>query len=188
MPEAQQNMWLNDFVVSIVKDMRSEQVLPMKKATSTNILREALEAIRSCLEVTYTAFTTQVRLRNRLVNTIKKRLKITTEIEYEQFFIRYFDLMDEEEHFEFNKIRALTEGLLHDNNRKMLDIITSTPDIRKELPILGALKLHLDVWLNKYDRVFTKSEKMSVLYVGVEEGVPFPVGVDKAVADWLSKN
>ena len=188
MSEAKQNQWMNDLVIAIATEMRNAKVLPVQKTSSIKILQEAVDALRNCLEVTRTAFITQSRLRNNLVYAMQKRLQITTQVEYELFFIRYFDLMEEEERFEFNKIRALTEGLLHNNNRKIFEIITTTPGIREELPILGALKLHLDVWLNKYDKVFIKSEKMSVLYVGVEEGIPFPVGVDKALADWSIKN
>lgn len=188
MDEAKQNMWLNNLVVTIVKDMRTAKILDVKKGSSTKILQEAVDAIRNCLEVTRIAFITQSRLRNNLVNTLQNRLQIKPQTEYEHFFIRYYDQMNEEELFEFNKIRAITEGLLHDNNRKIFDIIQTTPGIRDELPILGALKLHLDVWLNKYDKVFINSEKMSVLYVGVEEGIPFPAGVDNALADWVIKN
>lgn len=185
LPDAEQNKLLNDFVVTIAKEMRGAQILPMEKGTSSKILQEAVDAILKCLEVTQKAFFSQSRLRNNLVFNMKKRLRITTQMEYEQFFLRYYTQMNEEEHFEFNKIRAITEGLLHENNRKIFDIITTTPGLRDELPILGALKLHLDVWLNKYDKVFIKTEKMSLLYVGVEEGIPFPVGVDKELTDWL---
>jgi hypothetical protein len=142
---------------------------------------EHLEAVR-------TAFGAQARRRNGLAEAMRKRLKITEQLEYERFFFRYYERMDEEERFEFNLIRALTEGPLHDSNRSILDIMEKNPGIRDELPILAALKVHLIVWLNKYDRVFTKSEKMSVLYVGVEDGVPFPKGVDQAVAEWLKEN
>jgi hypothetical protein len=122
------------------------------------------------------------------VEAMVKRLKITEQLEYERFFFRYYKSMDEEERFEFSQIRALTEGTLHDNNHSIVDIMEKNPGIRDELPFLAALKLHLIVWLNKYDKVFMKSEKMAVLYVGVEDGVPFPQGVDQAVAQWLNEN
>lgn len=185
---AEQNGWLNRLVVAIADEMRSVQILPTKDASPIKTLRAAVAAIRDHLEATRTAFVTQVRRRDQLVEAMQKRLKITAQLEYEQFFFRYYEHMDEEERFEFDQIRALTEGLLNDNNRLILDIIETTPGIRDDLPILSPLRLHLLVWLNKYDKVFTKSEKMSVLYVGVEDGVPFPRGVDQVVTEWLIKN
>ena len=188
MTPAEQNRWLNRLVVAIADEMRSVQVLPAKSAPPTNTLRTAIAAIRDSLEATRTAFVMQARRRNQLVATMQSRLSLTELPEFEQLFFRYFDRMDEGEQFEFAQIRAITEGLLHDNNRKILDTIEATPAVRDELPILSALRLHLLVWLNKYDRVFAKSARMSVLYVGVEDGVPFPLGVDEVVAEWLVQN
>lgn len=51
---------------------------------------------------------------------------------------------------------------------------------------LTALRQHLVFWLNKYDRVFTLNRAMCVLYTGVEDGVPFPPGLDDTVARWLA--
>lgn len=188
MEDPDQNLWLNKLVVAIEDDMRSAKIVTEKKASPGKDLSAAIAALMEHLEATRTAFSAQARRRNGLVEAMRKRLKITEQLEYERFFFRYYERMNEEERFEFNQIRALTEGPLHDSNRSILDIMEKNPGIRDELPILAALKLHLIVWLNKYDRVFTKSEKMAVLYVGVEDGVPFPYGVDQAVADWLIKN
>ena len=188
MTVSEQNMWLNKLVVAIADDMRSGKIVPAKKVSPMKDLRAAVAAIMEHLEATHTAFMAQVHRRDGLVEAMRKRLKITEQLEYERLFFRYCERMDEEERFEFDQIRALTEGPLHDNNRSILDIIEKNPGIRDEIPILAALRLHLIVWLNKYDRIFTKSEKMSVLYVGVEDGVPFPIGVDQAVAEWLNEN
>ena len=94
--------------------------------------------------------------------------------------------MNEEEHFEFSQIRALTEGLLYEGNNSILQIIESNPTLRDELPIIGALKIHLLIWLNKYKKVFLNNPKMAVCFTGVEDGVPFPYGVDEEVGSWLA--
>jgi hypothetical protein len=188
MKPAEQNMWLNKLVLAIADEMRSENVVSAKTVLPLGDLRAAVAVIMSSLSATNTAFRTQSRRRDALRETMVKRLNITERLEHERFFFRYYGLMDEEERFEFDQIRALTDGPLHDNNRSILDTIEANPGLLDELPILAALRLHLIIWLNKYDRVFTKSEKMSVLYVGVEDGVPFPRGVDQSVAEWLAEH
>ena len=186
MKESDQNMWLNKLVLAIADDMRTMKIVPAKKASPVKDLRAAITAISEHLEATRAAYITQARRRNGLVATMRERLHLTEQLEYERFFFRYYERMDDEERFEFAQIRAITEGILHNNNRSILDVIENVPNVRDELPILAALRLHLIIWLNKYDNVFVKSERMSVLYVGVEDGVPFPKGVDEAVADWLN--
>jgi len=188
MPEPEQNMWLNKLVVTIADDMRAMQIVPAKKVSAAKDLRAAIATINGHLDATRAAFIAQARRRNDLVEAMRKRLKIIEQLEYERFFFRYYERMDEEELFEFAQIRAITEGTLHDNNRSILEIIEGNPSVRDELPILAALRRHLILWLNKYDKVFLKSEKMSILYVGVEDGVPFPKGVDEAVSHWLNEN
>lgn len=68
---------------------------------------------------------------------------------------------------------------------RKLEIIESTPLILDEIPALEALRQHLVFWLNKYDRVFTKREEMCLVYTGVEDGVPFPAGVENNIQEWL---
>ena len=188
MEPAQQNYWLNKLVCNIADDMRSMLILPKKASTTPNTLRAAIVAMKDHLETTFLAFMSQASRRDNLMKAMQKRLHLTEQIEYEQFFFQHYEDMDKTECFEFKQIRAVTEGLLHDSNRAMLEIIEATPGIRDELPILSALRLHLALWLNKYDKVFAQSAKMCVLYVGVEDGVPFPIGVDPVVAEWLQTN
>lgn len=187
MKEPEQNAWMNKLVCKIVDDMRDEQVLSGLTAATTGSAVMDLRKIRDHLEATLEAFRMQARRRNLLVGVMRDRLGITERLEYERFFNRYFDEMDAEELHEFRQIRALTEGTMHDGNRGILEILEAAPGLRDELPILAALRVHLIVWLNKYDKIFTTSERMAVLYVGVEDGVPFPRGVDGAVAHWLAE-
>ena len=70
----------------------------------------------------------------------------------------------------------------------MLQVIEQQPDLLDEIPSLKELRQHLVFWLNKYDKVFAKTPEMCLLYTGVEDGVPFPDGIDRLVQVWLQKH
>ena len=114
------------------------------------------------------------RRRDDLVDGITTRLEFHNNLQYEKFFFRYYDEMSPEEKFEFDQIRAITEGPLSGGNRAILEILNNHPELFDEIPVLMLLQQHLVFWLNKYDRVFENTKKMCVLNVGVEDGVPFP--------------
>ena len=56
------------------------------------------------------------------------------------------------------------------------------------MPRLSDLRTHLVVWLNKYDGLFVSTPEMCVLYVGVEDGVPFPRGIERSIQEWLDSS
>lgn len=180
-----QNKWLNDLCVAIKKDLESASII-QSTPTPVNELHINMQTIKNHLEETQAAFHVQIRRLRNLTKTIKMRLEVSEDLEYEQFFIRYYDQMNTAEHFEFDQIRALTEGILFESNNAIFQIITQHPTLRDELPILGALKTHLIIWLNKYKRVFSSNSKMAVCFTGVEDGVPFPFGVDEEVTTWIN--
>jgi hypothetical protein len=47
------------------------------------------------------------------------------------------------------------------------------------------LQQHLTFWLNKYHNVFRQRQDMCLLYVGMEDGLPYPSGVEQDVKKWL---
>jgi len=186
--ESEQDKSLNDFVLQIVAELREANLMAEKEEVAANELLPAMREIAQHLGDTRTAFLSQASRRDDLVARIRERLGDTKSFQYEKFFFRYFPEMTREELFDFQNIRGFTEGRLRKGNQIILDILESQPAIRDELPILGALRRHLVVWLDKYETVFEKNEAMSVLYVGVEDRVPFPKGADKRVAAWIAQN
>jgi hypothetical protein len=182
-----QNKWLNELTVAVKKDMESAGVVKKILKPSAG-LYSAMQDIKNHLETTKAAFIIQIHRAENLMSSVQRRLEIDEYLQYEQFFFRYYDRMNEEEHFEFSQIRALTEGLLFPGNNSILQIIDSYPTLRDVLPIIGALKTHLVIWLNKYKKIFINNNKMAVCFTGVEDGVPFPYGVDEEVENWLKVN
>jgi hypothetical protein len=180
LPPPEQNRILNEVASLVDQDLRESKSSARQPAADADI-PDVLRQIQRHLESTRTAFTAQCRRRNKLVDMIKERLGITETLQYESFFFRYHGKLNQEEHFQFEQIRAITEGPLYEGNRKILDLIESHPTLLDSAPLLGELRQHLVFWLNKYDRVFAKRPEMCLLYTGVEDGVPFPSGVDKQI-------
>ncbi len=184
----EQNAWLNKLCISIARDMRAAKVVPQAPNVSTRQVYDAMSLVKDHLDTTRAAFVAQAQLRDELVRRMKERLGVDEALEYEQFFFRYYRSMNEEERFGFTRIRAYTEGPLRDGNAGILEVLAQHPELRDELPILSGLRTHLIVWLSKFDRVFARTKEMCLVYVGVEDGIPFPFGVDRAVADWLGEH
>jgi len=156
---------------------------PITGPTATTAL---LRRILSNLKDTDAAFEIQTRRRNLLVQHVQARLGITERLSYEKFFFRYYDRLDDEERFDFQQIRGVTQGTMQARNRDTLEILNATPALLDTLPALEALRKHLVIWVNKYDQVFTTTPQMCILYAGVEDGVPFPTGIEKQIAAWLN--
>jgi hypothetical protein len=64
---------------------------------------------------------------------------------------------------------------------RILNLLNANPELSNKLNRLTELKNHLIVWKAKYDSVFLDDESMSLLYVGVKEKVPFPVGIEEDI-------
>jgi TIR domain len=138
----------------------------------------AAREILDLLETTWTTFVAQARIRNELVERTRKRLGITEHLEYERFFQRYHGRMDEEERHLHKTIRAYTSDALSKYNRRILDILEQNPELPRAVERLSELKRHLVVWFAKFNGVFSTSPSMCLVYVGVEEKVPFPKGIE----------
>ncbi|MCK5602692.1 toll/interleukin-1 receptor domain-containing protein [Candidatus Pacearchaeota archaeon] len=182
-----QNEILNKVVTEVYKVTQEVAVESIGEKRSRGDLRMAMKEIGRNLKETRTAFVAQCRRRDDLRTTMLDRLGIRSNLEYEKFFFRYYHQLNDSEKFEFDQIRAITEGPLENGNRTILEILDSNPQLLEEVPTLIALRQHLAFWLSKHDLVFSTNKAMCVLYVGVEDGLPFPSDVDKAVSTWLGQ-
>lgn len=180
-----QNAALNALCVQIDKDLQG--VAPPAPLTAGEPLRATMERVAKHLSDTRLAFVSQAKRRDALVAALRARLGHVEKLEYEKLFLRYFAQMTPEELFEHQQIRAVTEGILYPSNRALFDLIEETPALVAAVPRLADLRQHLVFWLNKYERVFTRTEEMCLLYVGVEDAVPFPLGLDEEIELWLER-
>jgi hypothetical protein len=145
----------------------------------------AVKELLDILATSYVTFVAQCRVRDDLVSMMRERLKITEELEYERFFARYYALMNDEERQLHSTIRNYTAGILSQYNRHALEILQQHSELSKQINSLPDLKRHLIIWLSKYEGVFQHTASMCLVYVGVEEGVPFPRGVERELESYL---
>lgn len=185
LPTPEQNKILNNLSMAVDEGLRHSSPVKVKQVRSVVSPVGPMQTIHDYLSRTWSAFVAQSRRRDVLVAAMRKRLRIRDRLQYEKFFFHYFHDMNRDERFEFAQIRAITEGPLYESNSKVLDVLSTNPDLFDQIPAFADLQQHLVLWLNKYERVFKKTPEMCVLYTGVEDGAEFPPGVDKAVAKWL---
>jgi hypothetical protein len=142
--------------------------------------------ILDLLTTTWTTFVAQARIRNDLFETMRTRLRITEHLEYERFFQRFYSEMDEEELHLHKTVRAYTSNVLSEYNRRVLDILQEHPGLLANVKRLPDLKRHLIVWLAKFNGVFDSTPSMCLVYVGVEEEVEFPKGVENELKKYIT--
>lgn len=139
------------------------------------------------LLTTYPTFVAQANLRDTLVQKIKQRITVDDTLEYEAFFARYYNVMNKEELQLHATMRGYTKNILHDYNLQAYNLLNESAELSKAIPSAAKLIQHLRMWLTKFDTVFMKNESMCLLYVGVEEQVPFPIGIENEIEKYLEK-
>ncbi|MBL4661828.1 MAG: winged helix-turn-helix domain-containing protein [Alcanivoracaceae bacterium] len=155
------------------------------KHYQNNELIKTVRAIADYQKVSYATFIAQAGRRNELVAMIEERLGKKRKMQFEKYFAFYFEELNEQEKFVFDQIRAMTDTGLYQNNVKIIEQLNSHPKIYSQIKGTRELQQHLTFWLNKYSSVFTQRQDMCLLYVGVEDGVPYPNEVNQNIKDWL---
>jgi hypothetical protein len=190
LPVPDQNKILNELAIAVDKSARSRR--PTTKPQASNggsaDLFALMKLLREHLADTHIAFVAQIQRRDALVSAIEKRLGFINDMEFEKFFFTYYPQLTPSERFEFDQIRAMTEGSLQEGNRKVLELLETHPELLDVAPKMTLLRQHLRFWLNKYDRVFARTPAMCLLYTGVEDGVPFPPRLDSVLDDWFERH
>lgn len=151
-------------------------------------LFNSVKRISELQKVTYTAFIAQAERRNELVRMINTRLGVTREMQFEKYFSYYYSQMNSEEMFVFQQIRSITDSGLYKNNLIIVQELGSDSRILEQIEYTSELKQHLIFWNNKYESIFKNRKDMCLLYVGVEDNVPYPANVNNNIKDWLEKN
>ena len=149
-------------------------------------LLEAAKRISALQDSTFTMFLAQVARRNELRDMIEIRTGTSRQQSYEQFFASHYGQLTESERFVFDQIRSMTEKGLYQYNHAILVELEANPALYDEIEQTFELQQHLQFWLKKYHNVFLNREDMCLLYVGVEDGVPYPSGVDQTVKAWIA--
>ncbi len=159
-----------------------------KQNSERQSLVESVANIAELQRVTYTAFIAQIERRDELVEMINSRLNTKREMQFEKYFSYYYPQLNSQELFVFQQIRSITESGLYKNNLSILSELSSNPRIFDEIELTRELQQHLIFWVNKYESVFVNREYMCLLYVGVEDGVPYPAEVNQNIKKWLTNS
>ena len=145
----------------------------------------AARDLLSVLETSRTTFRAQVLLRNQLVAQMTLRQGIKQVYQYEEFFDRFYPEMDERERRKHAIIRSYTKDVLREYNERALALVERFPELERDVHGVGPLQRHLVMWLAKYRAVFEQTESMCLVYVGVEENVPFPHGLEEVLRRYV---
>ena len=160
-----------------------------------------LEQLQDLLDESRAIFVSQNYQRNRLASLLGQRCgdDMPLHLGYDEAFYQMYDRMEREERELFEIIRGLTMHSMYRVNerlgrwtknktaRQLAD--KSTPTIEQLDNQLVQLKTHLSHWFAKYNSVFAKDERRSLVYLGDEkdQGIEFPAGLSGALKRTLEE-
>ena len=170
-------------LLEILTEINQQHAAP--EALETPTPESAARELLAILAQNYRAFVSQARIRDSLFFAVESRLKIQAPTQFEAFFAAHFDQMDAGERDLHAAIRDYTQRELFPNNLRSLEILMQHAALEAAIPRLEALKWHLIVWLGKYRSQFLRRPFMALNYVGVEEQMPFPAGIESEITGWL---
>lgn len=141
--------------------------------------------ILASLEISRATFQIQCKLRDQLRLDMVDRLAIQDWRQHEEFFVSHYGAMTQEERFQFEAIRRMTEKL-REENQAVLDMLAASPTLLDSVHRLAALREHLERWLRKYQDDFVSTPERCLCYTGVSEGYPFPAGIEGELEVWIA--
>jgi DNA-binding winged helix-turn-helix (wHTH) protein len=165
----------------------SSRTLSQEQHHSSKHHLEVMFEIQKNLRLTKTAYLTQARRRNELKASLLLKIPESVPLSSEKRMRLHFPHLTNDEKFIFDQIRALTEGPMYQGNTAILMQLDEHPEIYREIELFVTLYNHLNIWKNKYHRVFENRPDMGFVFVGEEDGLPFPKAIDGLVDQWIEK-
>jgi len=184
------------------KSRQEAKEIALRETQRTTTAVERLEDLNRLLEESESLFVSQNFQRNRLTNLLFSRLKDESALSlgYDQFFFQSYEQMIPEELELFTLIRGLTLHSMHASNARLRDWVDNNKGIRQlsgraSTAIatldndINQLKTHLSMWFTKYEEVFVKDERRSLVYLGDEknQGVPFPTSIKRHLLEVITE-
>ena len=99
-----------------------------------------------------------------------------------------YEKMNSEERKMHNAIRGYTEKGTKKYNEEIYKLIEAYPKVKDKVPKLKKLQQHIRLWLIKYDATFVGDESVSLVYMNIQERVPFPKGIENDIKEYLELN
>lgn len=162
---------------------------PLEKELSAQVAKQVqvLEEILFQLKLTHRAYIAQCRMRNILMDRLKARFEIESVENYYQVFTRFYNQMDETDLQYHKTIRGYTQNIMKPGHYQVLDLLLENRELVEVFPPLEVLQEHLLFWKSKYESIFEQDESQTLIYLGVEEGVKFPTGIEHEIRKFLAK-
>lgn len=149
---------------------------------------ELLEEINARIKATHNAYLAQCNIRNLLMASLRERFEIEEVDHYYHVFAQYFDQMTDKEKRYHRTIRGYTQNVIRQNHEKSLGLLEKHSYLKGLVPRLEDLEQHLIVWHSKYESLFLPDEKISLVYVGFEECVKFPTGLEHDLNKYIASH
>lgn len=157
-----------------------------------------LKTLHRLLTIQKRVYDLQCIQRDNLKRNLKLQFpdEIKKFVGFEEKFEGLFDKMSSSDRETHLIIRSQTKGALFPLNKKIkrlaqkidLNLLKLNQKEKDDLKILlEELDLHLNLWLAKYEEWIPDNPKHSLVYLGDEKehGVPFPKGIENAIANIL---
>ena len=160
-----------------------------------------LKHFKRLLEDSRYVFQEQEKRVQQLHALLEKRIGslVPDDVGYDQTFFLLYDEMNEEERELFRLIRAMTNSRMRLLNEEMRQWAEENSSLHLTRPQSGStkrlgkklkqLRLHLDLWFDRYNRVFATSERRCLVFMLDLKvpGVSFPVNLEKTVEEVLQE-
>ncbi|MBK7869267.1 MAG: hypothetical protein IPJ74_00605 [Saprospiraceae bacterium] len=147
---------------------------------------EILEDLLEGLEINTQTFLAQTRLRKKLTTSLFERHPELNKQELVSMLSSSYDQMSKQEQRLHHAIRGYTKNVTRLYNEQALKILTAHPEIKDKVKRLKKLEQHLVIWKSKYESIFEQDDTVCLVYIGVEERVPFPKGIENDIREYLN--
>ena len=158
-----------------------------------------LEQFQNLLDQSTNSFLNQNYMARRLLGLLERSHPDSVGEGFDQSFFNFHDRMNSEELELFTLIRGTTKNSMHNLNQQLLAWAAQHTDegldrMPEELSArfaaqLDTLRIHLNLWFDKYESLFEPDPRRSLVYLADEKrhGVAFPSGIRVTVAEVLEE-
>ena len=169
---------------------------PIDSSSNKNEINKILvfyKKLLSLLKITGNVFQVQIDRRNDLWNIL--RIKLPQEVKkyehpqenkrlfilFEKGFREIYPMMDQNDRDLHCYICQLSQNLSKYNS-DVLKLLDDNYEYLIDMPELSKLHRHLNLWLAKFRNLENKPN-VCLIYVGVEEGEPFPRNIESLIEE-----
>ncbi|MEM9921952.1 MAG: hypothetical protein AAF990_27855 [Bacteroidota bacterium] len=179
------NLEQNNIRVDILKIVQHFDQMVVVEVDSHLAEIDFFQKLLRILNITKSIFLAQRKNRFKLVTSLKNRLG---KLEYDhipELLSDYYDQMTPKEIRLHKVIRGYTGTIIKPNNDEALNLLQANPAFISKLDRLEYLEKHLIIWQSKYKTLFELDESIALIYVGNDEDMRFPVGIEDEIQEHL---